>query len=151
MRYVSFIHRDKAGYGVSFPDFPGCVSVGDTANDAIRHGREALAFHVEGLAEDSEANPEPRTIDAIEADPELADWCREADLVLIPLLLDRGSSRRVNISLAEGVFPRPPPQSGSRRDPDAAPEFCRSTGARAGRPVEAAPGPRRWLARSTTG
>ncbi len=42
--------------------------------------------------------PEPRTIDAIKADPELADWCREADLVLIPLLLDRGSSRRVNIS-----------------------------------------------------
>ncbi len=28
MRHVSFIHRDGAGYGVSFPDFPGCVSVG---------------------------------------------------------------------------------------------------------------------------
>ena len=48
MRYVSFIHRDEAGYGVSFPDFPGCVSVGDTVDDAIRHGSEALAFHVEG-------------------------------------------------------------------------------------------------------
>ena len=23
MRYVSFIHGDDAGYGVSFPDFPG--------------------------------------------------------------------------------------------------------------------------------
>ena len=23
MRYVSFIHRDDVGYGVSFPDFPG--------------------------------------------------------------------------------------------------------------------------------
>ena len=97
------------------------------------------------------AIPEPRTIDAIKADPELADWRREADLVLIPLLLDRGTSRRVNISLAEGVFSRPPPQSGSRRDPDAAPEFSRSTGARASRPAEAVPSPRRWLARSTTG
>ena len=32
MRYVSFIHREQAGYGVSFPDFPGCVSVGNTVD-----------------------------------------------------------------------------------------------------------------------
>ena len=104
MRYVSFIHRDEAGYGVSFPDFPGCVSVGDTVDDAVREGSEALAFHVEGLAEDGEAIPAPRTIDAIKADPELTDWRREADLVLIPLLRDRGSSRRVNISLDRGLL-----------------------------------------------
>ena len=41
--------------------------------------------------EDGEAIPEPRTIEAIKADPELADWRWEADLVLIPLLLDRAS------------------------------------------------------------
>ena len=104
MRYVSFIHRGEAGYGVSFPDLPGCVSVGDTVDDAIRHGSEALAFHVEGLAEDGEAIPEPRSIDAIKADPELTGWRRDADLVLIPLLLDRGSSRRVNISLDRGLL-----------------------------------------------
>ena len=47
MRYVSFIHRDDdTGYGISFPDCPGCVSVGDSVDEAIRHGREALAFHV---------------------------------------------------------------------------------------------------------
>ena len=94
MRYVSFIHRDDVGYGVSFPDVLGCVAVGDTVDDAIRHGSKALAFHVKGLAEDGEAIPEPRTTDAIKGDPELVDWRRDADLVLIPLLLDRGSSRR---------------------------------------------------------
>lgn len=94
MRYVSFIHRDDAGFGVSFPDFPGCVSVGGTVDDAVRYGSEALAFHVEGLLQDGERIPAPRTIDAIKADPELAEWRRGADFVLIPLLLDRGSSRR---------------------------------------------------------
>ena len=104
MRYVSFIHRDDAGYGVSFPDFPGCVSVGDTIDEAIRHGSEALAFHAEGLVQDGESIPPPRSIDAVKADPELADWRREADFVLIPLLLDRGTSRRVNISLDRGLL-----------------------------------------------
>ncbi|MDE0444170.1 MAG: type II toxin-antitoxin system HicB family antitoxin [Gammaproteobacteria bacterium] len=104
MRYVSFIHRDDAGYGVSFPDFPGCVSVGDTLDDAVRNGCEALAFHVEGLSADGSRVPAPRSIDAIKADPELADWRRDADIVLIPLLLDRGSSRRVNISLDRGLL-----------------------------------------------
>ncbi len=104
MRYVSFIHRDDAGYGVSFPDFPGCVSVGDTVDDAVRLGSEALAFHVEGLLDDGEPIPPPRSLDAIKADPDLAEWRRGADFVLVPLLLDRGSSRRVNISLDCGLL-----------------------------------------------
>ena len=88
MRYVSFIHHEEAGYGVSFPDFPGCVSAGDTVDDAVRHGSEALAFHVEGLVEDGETIPAPRSIDDIKADPDLAEWRSGADFVLIPLLLD---------------------------------------------------------------
>ena len=104
MRYVSFIHRDEAGYGVSFPDFPGCVSVGDSIDDAVHHGSEALAFHVEGLVDDGDSIPPPRSIDAIKADPDLADWRRGADFVLVPLLLNRGSSRRVNISLDRGLL-----------------------------------------------
>ncbi len=104
MRYVSFIHRDDAGYGVSFPDFPGCVSVGDTVDGAVRLGSEALAFHVEGLLDDGTPIPPPRSIDAIKADPDLAEWRRGADFVLVPLLLDRGSSRRVNISLDRGLL-----------------------------------------------
>ena len=104
MRYVCFIHRDDAGHGVSFPDFPGCVSVGETVDDAVRNGSEALAFHVEGLRDGGEPIPAPSFIDAIKADPKLRDWRREADLMLIPLLLDRGSSRRVNISIDRGLL-----------------------------------------------
>ncbi len=84
MRYVAFIHRDnEPGFGISFPDFPGCVSDGDTREDTIRRGREALAFHLEGMADDGEAIPPPRSLREIEADPELAEWRQGAELVCI--------------------------------------------------------------------
>lgn len=99
MRYVSFIHRDDAGYGISFPDFPGCVAVAETADAVVRRGREALTFHVEGLSEDGDSIPPPRSIEAVESDPGLAEWRRNADIVLIPLLINRGSSRGVGSNL----------------------------------------------------
>ncbi len=104
MRCVSFIHRGDAGYGVSFPDIPGCVAVGETVEAAVRHGCEALAFHVEGLLEDGDSISPPRSSDAIKGDTELVDWRRGADIVLIPLLLDRGASRRVNVSFDRGLL-----------------------------------------------
>ena len=103
MRYVSFIHRDDTGYGISFPDFPGCVAVAETADAVVRRGREALAFHVEGLSEDGESIPPPRSIETVKGDPDLADWRRNADLVLIPLLPNRGSSRGVGSGLRAGT------------------------------------------------
>lgn len=48
MRYVAFVHQDDANYGVSFPDFPGCVWIGDPIDDTVLLACEALAFHVEG-------------------------------------------------------------------------------------------------------
>ncbi|MDE0459901.1 MAG: type II toxin-antitoxin system HicB family antitoxin [Chromatiales bacterium] len=80
------------------------ASVGGSVTEAIRHGREALALHVEGLSDEGEPIPPPRSIEAIKADSDIADWRCGADIALIPLLLDRGSSRRVNISLARGLL-----------------------------------------------
>ena len=92
--YVSVIHREKSGFGVSFPDFPGCVAVGESFNEAVRQGCEALAFHVEGLTKDGEPIPLPRPIDAIKGDPELANWLDGADLMLIPLKNDQRTSQQ---------------------------------------------------------
>ena len=79
MRYVALIHGDnEPGFGVSFPDFPGCVSDGDTVGEAIRRGREALAFHIESMAEDGEDIPRPRARSEIEADPDMAEWLEGA-------------------------------------------------------------------------
>ncbi len=79
MRYVALIHGDnEPGFGIGFPDFPGCVSDGDTVEEAIRRGREALAFHIESMAEDGEDIPCPRARSEIEADPDMAEWLEGA-------------------------------------------------------------------------
>ena len=92
MRYIALIHGDnEPGFGISFPDFPGCVSDGDTEEEAIRRGREALAFHIENMAEDGERIPPPRACSEIEASPDMAEWLEDA--------------RRVEIEIAD----RPPP------------------------------------------
>ena len=56
--YVAVIHKDAdSDYGVSFPDFPGCISAGSSVDEARDMAREALALHVHGMQEDGEAIP----------------------------------------------------------------------------------------------
>lgn len=85
MDYIAFIHNDDAGYGISFPDFPGCISVGSTKEDAVCQGAEALAFHIEGLVEDGLPIPRPRSAKDIKADPELTEWRKGATLTSVRL------------------------------------------------------------------
>ncbi|WP_207633008.1 type II toxin-antitoxin system HicB family antitoxin [Devosia aurantiaca] len=60
MRYVAFIHKDSdSSYGISFPDVPGCISVGDTMDAVIANGAEALAFHISSMEADGEPVPAP--------------------------------------------------------------------------------------------
>ena len=105
MRYVAFIHRDPdSGFGISFPDFPGCVSVGGTVDHAIRCGGDALAFHVEGMREAGEAVPAPRSVDEIRADCTISDWRDGAAIAFVPLILDTNAPQRINVSIDRGLL-----------------------------------------------
>jgi len=57
--YTALLESGEDGIGVSFPDLPGCVSWGVDAGEAVRNAEEALAFHLEGMAEDGEEIPDP--------------------------------------------------------------------------------------------
>ena len=62
--YFGVVHKDKGtDYGVSFPDFPGCVSAGKTLEVAVKLGHEALVLHIRGMMEDKEPLPEPTKAD----------------------------------------------------------------------------------------
>jgi predicted RNase H-like HicB family nuclease len=65
-QYIALIHKEAdSDYGVSFPDLPGLISAGRTLDEARNMGAEALALHLEGLAADGEAAPEPSSLEEI--------------------------------------------------------------------------------------
>ncbi len=69
MEYIAYLHKDRdSDYGVSFPDFPGCITAGKTLDEASRMAAEALAFHIQGMIEDGDAVPEPSRLDDIAED-----------------------------------------------------------------------------------
>ena len=47
MEYIAYLHKDKdSDFGVSFPDFPGCVTAGRTLEEARQMAVEALTLHM---------------------------------------------------------------------------------------------------------
>ena len=62
-----FRRVDSGGYSVDFPDLPGCVSAGDSLEEALAMAREALSLHLFGMAEDGDSIPpasDPATLTA---------------------------------------------------------------------------------------
>lgn len=95
--YIALIHKDAdSDYGVSFPDFPGCISAGVTLDEAREMAVEALSFHIEGMVEDGQAIPEPSSLEQVMAYQENRDGV--AILVATEI---RSKSVRVNITMPE--------------------------------------------------
>jgi predicted RNase H-like HicB family nuclease len=100
-QYIALIHKDPdSDYGVSFPDLPGVISAGSTLDEARDMAAEALAFHLEGLAQDGEAVPEPSSLEEIMATAEN----RDGVAVLIAAPDADVKSVRVNITLPADVL-----------------------------------------------
>jgi predicted RNase H-like HicB family nuclease len=81
------------GYGVVFPDLSGCVSAGDTVQEACQHAFEALALHINGMIDEKTELPPPAAFDA-----PLPDWLtgaagKIAASVLVPVYLPERVAR----------------------------------------------------------
>lgn len=100
----ALIHEADGNYGISFPDFPSCISGGATPEDAIRKGSEALSFHVSGMVEDGDPLPSVlRSINELKADPEFAEASEGAVVALVPFDLPT-KVVRINVSIEEGLL-----------------------------------------------
>ena len=70
MVYIAYLHKEKkSDYGVSFLDFPGCITASKTFDDVERKAAEALSFHIKGMIEDGETVPTPSKIERVLQDP----------------------------------------------------------------------------------
>lgn len=58
MRYRVLIEEDEAGgFVAEVPSLPGCISQGDTRQEALENIREAIAGYLESLEEHQEPIP----------------------------------------------------------------------------------------------
>jgi predicted RNase H-like HicB family nuclease len=103
MDYIAYLHKDRnSDYGVSFPDFPGCITAGKTLDEAHRMAAEALALHISGMMEDGDPIPAPSGLDDLTDDPARKDAV--AFLVHVDARTDR--TVRINITAREKQLER---------------------------------------------
>jgi predicted RNase H-like HicB family nuclease len=105
MRFIAFVHKEpNSCYGVSFPDVPGCTSAGDTLDEALSNAVDALSGHIRLMEADMDVIPTPRTLEEICDDPEIKKDAEGAIISAVPLVRDRGSTTRINVSLDLGLL-----------------------------------------------
>ena len=99
--YIALLFKEKkSDYGVTFPDFPGCITAGKTLEEARRFAAEALNLHIETMQDDGDTLPEPSSLDAVMEDPD----CQNAVVFLVDAKVERTKAIRVNVTIKENVL-----------------------------------------------
>lgn len=66
MDYIAIIYKEpKSDFGVSFPDFPGCITAGRTLDEAKDMALEALSGHIEVMREAGASLPTPSSLEEV--------------------------------------------------------------------------------------
>lgn len=99
--YPAIIERGPEGFGVFFPDLPGCVSAGATVQEAAIGAEEALSGHLSLMIEHGDQLAEPSDLDTIQRDPDVDEVAR---------ILVRGErpgrAVRVQVTIEDGLLAR---------------------------------------------
>jgi predicted RNase H-like HicB family nuclease len=61
MQYTVIVEKGPTSWGAYVPDLPGCVAAGESRDEVLELIREAVEFHIEGLRQQGEPVPEPRS------------------------------------------------------------------------------------------
>jgi predicted RNase H-like HicB family nuclease len=74
--YPAIVEFASEGFGVFFPDLPGCTTAGATMQEAARNAEEVLQAHIDLAAGHHEIIPSPSEIDAVTVDPDIKEAAR---------------------------------------------------------------------------
>src|SRR5436305_8739577 len=82
--FIALVHKDHdSSYSVSFPDVPGCISAGDTFEEAIDNASVALAGHLGAMRADGDRVPTPRSIEDLRQNPEFINDASDAVVAFV--------------------------------------------------------------------
>ena len=62
---VVLIPEENGGYSVEVPTLPGCVTQGETREEAIAMAKEAISLYVESLKADGEPIPQEPALETL--------------------------------------------------------------------------------------
>ena len=82
--------EEGGGYLVEYPDVPGCMSDGETVEEAITNGREALRDSIDVFLESGRRLPKPSV--------EAAQWRQRLPRTLYSKLTKQAESEGVSIN-----------------------------------------------------
>ena len=100
--YIAVVHKDPKGdFGVSFPDFPGCITAGGTIDEAKDMAHDALFLHIKSMLEDGANIPVPSKLEGIMDDP---DSSNAAAILVVSVSEVKPRSVRVNITVPEDML-----------------------------------------------
>jgi predicted RNase H-like HicB family nuclease len=100
--YIAVVHKDsKSDFGVSFPDFSGCITAGNSIDEAKDMAHEALSLHIKGMMDDGEKIPAPSKLEDIMDDPDYSD---AAAILIVSVSESKYRSVRVNITVPEDML-----------------------------------------------
>ena len=97
--YIAIVHKEtKSDFGVSFPDFPGCITAGKNIDEAKDMAQEALTLHIHGMLEDGEQLPPPSQLEDIMSDP---DYTNTIAYLVVSVPDAKPRTVRVNVTVPE--------------------------------------------------
>ena len=100
--YIAVVHKDpKSDFGVSFPDFPGCITAGSSIDEAKDMANDVLSLHIKGMREDGEKLPAPSKLEDIIDDP---DYLDAVVILVVSVSEAKPRSVRVNITMSEDML-----------------------------------------------
>lgn len=69
--YPALFHEEDGSYWVEFPDLEGCLTDGDTIEEAYKHAKEALGFYLDrnGDVDERTINKPSEVKDIVNANP----------------------------------------------------------------------------------
>lgn len=98
--YIAILEKKEGTlWGVHFPDLPGCVAAGATADETVNRAQEVLRLYFETASED-ETIPPPSSLEELKNDPDITGLFADGAVAFrVPVLSGHGRPVRVNLSI----------------------------------------------------